>query len=235
MSNQNNMHNGDSKQQRYLARYNGVTRFNHWILVIFFGLAGFSGLAMFHPSLFPLVNFFGGPQWTRILHPYLGVGVFISFLFIFVRLVRANMPNRTDLKWVARSADMPAGNKAAMPPVDKYNAGQKGVFWATAICLVVLLLTGVLFWQAWFGNVVPIWLQRIAVLLHAMAAFGISLIVVIHIYAALWVKGTVRAMTQGTVSAGWAKQNHYLWYRRVITASADIVTMNNSDKAGGDK
>ena len=199
--------------KRYLHRHSGVTRFNHWIMVILFGLAGFSGLALFHPNLFPLTGIFGGPQWTRIVHPYFGIGVFIAFLFMLARYWRDNLPTKDDAEWIKHSGDMLKGNQTAMPPVGKYNAGQKGVFWGVCICLIVLLVTGVLFWQAWFADSVPIPLQRLAVVLHALAAFIISLLVVIHIYAALWVKGTVRAMTQGTVSAGWAKQHHYLWYK----------------------
>ena len=207
--------------KRYLHRHSGVTRFNHWIMVILFGLAGFSGLALFHPNLFPLTGIFGGPQWTRIVHPYFGIGVFIAFLFMLARYWRDNLPTKDDAEWIKHSGDMLKGNQTAMPPVGKYNAGQKGVFWGVCICLIVLLVTGVLFWQAWFAHAVPIPLQRLAVVLHALAAFVISLLVVIHIYAALWVKGTVRAMTQGTVSAGWAKQHHYLWYKKVTGGNAD--------------
>ena len=207
--------------KRYLHRHSGVTRFNHWIMVILFGLAGFSGLALFHPNLFPLSGIFGGPQWTRIVHPYFGIGVFIAFLFMLARYWRDNLPTKDDAEWIKHSGDMLKGNQTAMPPVGKYNAGQKGVFWGVCICLIVLLVTGVLFWQAWFADSVPIPLQRLAVVLHALAAFIISLLVVIHIYAALWVKGTVRAMTQGTVSAGWAKQHHYLWYKKVTGGSTD--------------
>ncbi len=207
--------------KRYLHRHSGVTRFNHWIMVILFGLAGFSGLALFHPNLFPLTGIFGGPQWTRIVHPYFGIGVFIAFLFMLARYWRDNLPTKDDAEWIKHSGDMLKGNQTAMPPVGKYNAGQKGVFWGVCICLIVLLVTGVLFWQAWCADSVPIPLQRLAVVLHALAAFIISLLVVIHIYAALWVKGTVRAMTQGTVSAGWAKQHHYLWYKKVTGGSTD--------------
>ena len=207
--------------KRYLHRHSGVTRFNHWIMVILFGLAGFSGLALFHPNLFPLTGIFGGPQWTRIVHPYFGIGVFIAFLFMLARYWRDNLPTKDDAEWIKHSGDMLKGNQTAMPPVGKYNAGQKGVFWGVCICLIVLLVTGVLFWQAWFADSVPIPLQRLAVVLHALAAFIISLLVVIHIYAALWVKGTVRAMTQGTVSAGWAKQHHYLLYKKVTGGSTD--------------
>ncbi|WP_211215729.1 formate dehydrogenase subunit gamma [Brachymonas chironomi] len=207
--------------KRYLQRYGSMMRFNHWIMVLLFGLAGFSGLALFHPSLFFLDNLFGGPQWTRILHPYLGVGVFIAFLFMFFALARANLFNRNDVEWMKKSGDMLAGRKANMPPAGRFNAGQKGVFWVMAICMLLLLVTGVLFWQQWFANSVPIPLQRVALVVHALSAFAISLVVVMHIYAALWVKGTVRAMTQGTVSAGWAKQNHYLWYKKVTGEGAD--------------
>ena len=82
--------------KRYLHRHSGVTRFNHWIMVILFGLAGFSGLALFHPNLFPLTGIFGGPQWTRIVHPYFGIGVFIAFLFMLARYWRDNLPSRDD-------------------------------------------------------------------------------------------------------------------------------------------
>ena len=205
----------------YIQRYTDNQRINHWLVVLLFGLAGFSGLALFHPNLFPLTGIFGGPQWTRIVHPYFGIGVFIAFLFMFFALARANLFNRNDVEWMKKSGDMLAGRKANMPPAARFNAGQKGVFWVMAICMLLLLLTGVLFWQQWFANSVPIPLQRVALVVHALSAFAISLVVVMHIYAALWVKGTVRAMTQGTVSAGWAKQNHYLWYKKVTGEGAD--------------
>ena len=41
------------------------------------------------------------------------------------------------------------------------------------------------------------------------------LTVIVHVYAAIWVKGTTRAMTRGTVSPGWAKMNHPLWYEEM--------------------
>ena len=61
----------------------------------------------------------------------------------------------------------------------------------------------------------PVWLRRIGVLLHAFAAVVLVLTVTVHIYAAIWVKGTIRAMTRGTVSEAWAKANHPLWYNQM--------------------
>jgi formate dehydrogenase subunit gamma len=36
--------------------------------------------------------------------------------------------------------------------------------------------------------------------------------IVVHIYAAIWVKGSIGAMTSGKVSRAWARKHHKLWY-----------------------
>ena len=194
-----------------LQRYDDNTRMNHWAVALLFIVAGLSGLAFFHPSLFFLSNLFGGGTWSRILHPYFGVLMFLSFVGIYARLRHDNVLNDTDREWLSKSGELFRGNKAAMPPMGKYNAGQKLVFWLMTFSLLVLLVTGILFWHAWFPFF-PIWARRIGVLLHAVSAVVLVLTVIVHVYAAIWVKGTTRAMTRGTVTPGWAKMNHPLWY-----------------------
>ena len=197
-----------------LQRYSAGQRSNHWAVVTCFVLAGVSGFALFHPALFWLTNLLGGPQWTRILHPYIGIAMFILFLGMFFMFVGANVWRKEDSAWLGSASRLISeGNAAKMPAVGKYNGGQKLVFWLFTLCLIVLLATGLLFWQAWFAASVPIPLQRIAVLLHAIAAFVLVLGVIVHAYAAIWVKGTLGAMVRGTVSAAWAKHHHPLWYR----------------------
>jgi formate dehydrogenase subunit gamma len=107
------------------------------------------------------------------------------------------------------------GNKAAMPPVGKYNFGQKAVFWLMATSLLVLLVTGLMFWRPWFAPYFSIPVMRIAVLLHSVSAVVLILTTIVHVYAAIWVKGTTRAMTRGTVTEAWAKLNHPLWHEEV--------------------
>ena len=197
-----------------LQRYSAGQRSNHWAVVTCFVLAAVSGFALFHPALFWLTALVGGPQWARILHPYLGIAMFVLFLGLFFAFAGANVWRKEDSQWLGSAGKLVSqGNAAQMPPIGKYNGGQKLVFWLFALCLIVLLVTGALFWQAWFAPSVPIWLQRIAVVLHALAAFGLVLTVIVHAYAAIWVKGTVQAMTRGTVSAGWARHHHPMWYR----------------------
>jgi formate dehydrogenase subunit gamma len=196
-----------------LQRYKDGDRMNHWLIAVLFVLAGLSGLAFFHPSLFFLSNLFGGGSWARILHPFIGVLMFVAFLGLFFKLWRDNVMNDADKAWCAKMGGMLRGDKSGMPPVGKYNAGQKMVFWAMAVSLAVLLVTGLMFWRPWFALYFPINAVRAASLLHAVAAVVLILSAIVHVYAAIWVKGTMRAMTRGTVTESWAKLNHPLWYQ----------------------
>lgn len=200
---------------RLLQRYTERERMNHWVIALFFVLAGLSGLAFFHPAFFFLTNLFGGGPWARILHPFLGVVMALSFLGLFVRLWRANVMTAADREWNKHRGDMLRGDKSKMPPVGKYNAGQKMVFWVMSGSLVLLLLTGLVFWRPWFAPYFSVTALRAAVLLHSVAAVLLILATIVHVYAAIWVKGTVRAMTRGTVTESWARQHHALWHREM--------------------
>jgi formate dehydrogenase subunit gamma len=201
--------------QKLLQRYKDNERMNHWFLALMFFLAGLSGLAFFHPGFYFFTHLFGGGAWARILHPFMGVLMVISFLGLFFRLWKQNTITDADRQWKQHMGDMLKGNKASLPPVGKYNYGQKMVFWAMTLSLVVLLVTGLMFWRPWFDGAFPIPVQRVAVLLHAVSAVVLVLSTVVHVYAAIWVKGTVRAMTRGTVTESWAKLNHPLWHQEV--------------------
>ncbi len=47
------------------------------------------------------------------------------------------------------------------------------------------------------------------------AAVALIVVIMVHIYAALWVKGTITAMVEGWVTRSWAKKHHPRWYREV--------------------
>lgn len=200
---------------RFLKRYEERERMNHWFIVVMFLLAGLSGLAFFHPSLFFLSHLFGGGSWSRILHPFMGVLMVIGFAGLAARLWKANVVTDADREWRKHMGDMLRGNKAAMPPVGKYNYGQKLVFWAMVGSIVVLLVTGFIFWRPWFAPFFPVDVLRGAALLHSVAAVVLIVATIMHVYAAIWVQGSTRAMTRGTVTEDWAKVNHPLWHKEV--------------------
>jgi formate dehydrogenase subunit gamma len=197
---------------RLIQRYTDRERVNHWSIVLLFLVAAFSGLALFHPSLWFLSAFVGGGNWARILHPFFGVLMFLGFGLLALKLWRDNRWTAVDREWMRHARPMLRGDRHELGRAGKYNAGQKAVFWLFALCLLVLLVTGVLFWQPYFAPAVPVTLKRLAVLLHAIAAFVLVLGVIVHVYAAIWVKGSVRAMTRGTVTEAWAREHHPLWH-----------------------
>ena len=81
------------EKETVVDRYSTGARINHWITAGSLILLALSGFALFHPSLFFLTALFGGGQWTRILHPFIGVVLVVSFLGLFLRFVRYNFPH----------------------------------------------------------------------------------------------------------------------------------------------
>ena len=203
------------KKQNLIERYDDAERIIHWIVAITFVLLALSGLALFHPSMFFLSNVLGGGTWTRILHPFIGLVMFVAFFSLAVRVWRANILDRKDKQWLKQADDVIANREERLPEVGKYNAGQKLVFWVQAACLILLLLSGIVIWRPYFAPAFSIPVIRAAAVLHAFTAFVLILTIIIHIYAGIWVKGSIRAMTRGYVTRAWARKHHPAWYREV--------------------
>ncbi|PKA45380.1 formate dehydrogenase subunit gamma (plasmid) [Rhizobium sullae] len=201
-------------------RYTGGARINHWITATSLVLLGLSGLALFHPSLFFLTALFGGGPLTRIIHPWIGVLLFFSFLGLFLRFWKANLWRREDSDWLAHGRDVLAGHEERAPEVGKYNAGQKVVFWSMSILITILIATGLIIWDQYFSAYTTIEQKRWAVLSHSIAAVVIINVWIIHVYSAFWVRGTIRAMTRGSVTGGWAWRHHRKWLRELVTRSS---------------
>lgn len=196
-----------------LARYTPEERANHWIVGIGFILLALSGLAFFHPAFWPLTQFFGGGVWARILHPIIGWLVMIGFVLMFFRFKALNRIEPADREWLDRVGEMMDGNDHGMPEQGKYNGGQKAMFWVMALCMLLLFVSGILLWRAYFDF--PVGVVRLGAVVHAAIAAIMIAMIFVHVYAALWVRGTVRAMVYGTVTRAWAKQHHRAWYRQV--------------------
>jgi len=201
-------------------RYTAAARVNHWITATTLVLLGLSGLALFHPSLFFLTGLFGGGQWTRAIHPWLGVVLFFGFLGLFLRFWRLNLWTNRDNAWMARLSAV-LGNHAEeheeLVEIGKYNAGQKVVFWSMSILIIVLISSGLVIWDQYFADYTTVGQKRIAILAHSLAAVTIICVWIVHVYAAIWVRGTIRGMTRGSVTGGWAWRHHRTWLRELVS------------------
>lgn len=198
-----------------IERYSEAERFNHWVVALTFLLLLVSGLALFHPALFWLSGLFGGGTNARAFHPFIGVVMAVSFAGLAGRLWQHNVINAADREWLKNVRRVLAGDESFSQDIGRYNGGQKRLFHLMVACVVLLLLSGVVIWQPYFTGYFPILVVRIAALTHSVAAFGLIIGFIVHIYATFWVKHTLRAMLRGTVTTGWAKKHHPGWYREV--------------------
>lgn len=213
-----------------VRRYSGSARINHWIVGISFVLLLLSGLSLFHPSLFIIgETLFGSGQTVRWIHPWIGVVLIVAFIGLFLRFFPANLPAFTDFVWLARIRSVLAGRDEYLPEIGKYNAGQKFVFWGQAFLFTVLFITGIGLWdeklpffEQLTGFHPSIEQRRIAAVIHATAAVLSILVWITHVYAAFWVRGTIPAMTQGSVTGGWGWRHHRKWLRKQITKPSQI-------------
>jgi formate dehydrogenase subunit gamma len=214
-----------SSQERqavlYIPRYTAFQRINHWITAVLFILLALSGLGMAYPPLFFLTGLFGGGEAARAIHPWLGVALVVSFFLLAVRLIDVNLINNDDIVWIKKIRQVLRNQDEGLPEFGRYNAGQKGVYWSQLILIAILFFSGLPIWQVYFGASTSIPLQRFAVLIHSLAAFVAIAIIIIHIYAAFWAKGTMRAMTRGSVTGGWAYTHHRKWLREVLAREAE--------------
>jgi formate dehydrogenase subunit gamma len=189
------------------------------LTAIAFVLAALSGLALFHPAMFGLSSLFGGGPWTRILHPFIGLFMVFAFIVLALRFWGHNRMESRDWKWLKQYQDVVNNREDRLPEVGRYNAGQKLLFWDIVLCLAGLFLSGIVIWRAYFAFYFPIEVVRIASVLHAVCALVLICSILVHIYAGIWVKGSVHAMTRGTVTPGWAWKHHRAWYREMIHAA----------------
>ena len=204
-----------TRHTKDIVRYTAGTRINHWIVAISFVLLALSGLALFHPALFWLTNLFGGGPWTRILHPFIGCVMAAAFYLLCVKFWRDNILQPRDWIWLRKIKDVAGNREENLPEVGRYNAGQKLLFFTLVVCLIGLLLSGIVIWRVYFSELFSIGVIRAAALLHAFFGFVLITAIIIHIYAGIWVKGSIRAMTRGVVTPGWAWKHHRAWFREV--------------------
>jgi formate dehydrogenase subunit gamma len=204
-----------------ILRYTFRERMTHWVSGFSYVYLLLTGLAFWSPWLFWLTVVCGGPQVSRMLHPWFGVVFVGAVVYMFVLWSRQMRITDTDKAWFKSMNKYVRNEDDQMPPVGRYNAGQKLLFWGFVVCGAILLLTGVILW---FPEYIP-WslrsLRYIAVFFHASAALLTIGLFMIHIYMSVFAeRGAIDSMVLGDVSEDFAKRYHPGWYEEVTGTPA---------------
>jgi formate dehydrogenase subunit gamma len=208
-----------TEQTREVRRYAADERYAHWLTAIAFVLVAVSGLALYHPSMYWMSGLLGGGQWTRILHPFIGIFMCVVFFYLALRVWADNRMTDADRKWLGSASDIMAKRPVNVPEPGRYNGGQKVLFKLLVLCMLLLLLSGIALWRPYFAPALPIDVVRWGGLAHAVSAFILIGLVVGHVYMSIWTRGSVRGMIRGTVSRAWARHHHGAWLRQVLGQS----------------
>ena len=198
-----------------VIRYTFRERIIHWLAALSYVYLLLSGLAFYTPYLYWMASILGGGPTARFWHPWFGL-VFAVVMFFMDSMWRRDMHTiDADRRWMHQIRDYIENHDEQLPPIDRFNAGQKQFFWGMLGSVILLLLSGLIMW---FPEYLPAglhWLRGIAILIHEIAALVTIGLMIIHVYMGLFmVKGGFKAMVLGYVSTRWASYHHRLWFER---------------------
>jgi len=198
-------------------RFNLLERWNHWITAVSFVLLALTGLLLLYGQYF-LKPMLGAPayrDWATFsvyLHVISAIPFVLGVLLMIVLWLRENGITRVDWRWLARAGGLFGGGE---PSAYRFNAGQKAIFWAVVLSMLVLLGTGLslIFPFAWLGYTGMQWVQ----LVHASIALIMIGIMLGHIYlGTVGMEGAFDAMWSGRVDRTWAREHHDRWYEQEV-------------------
>ncbi len=198
-----------------LPRHSNAARVAHWAVAIAFTALFASGLALFSPFFYWLSALFGGGALMRFIHPLAGVVLVVIFYPYALSHLRENRWLPADSQWLSNMMAYMRKDHANIGETHKYNGGQKLMYWSMLPIIAVLAVTGVMLWQPWFAPSFPAGARRLAGLVHAVCAFVMFVGIGVHVYAAIWTKGSIDSMVRGTVSRAWARFHHPAWYKEM--------------------
>jgi formate dehydrogenase subunit gamma len=207
-------------EDEMVVRYTLAERGNHWIGAVSYIYLFLTGLAFWSPYLYWLAAVVGGPSTARFWHPWVGLIFTASLFWTFVQWYRDMRIDDADRAWAKAIPDYIRNEDDKLPPVGRFNYGQKLFFWGIFYGVILMLLSGVLLW---YTEALP-WslrfLRYAAILIHASVALITIGLFLIHVYMSAFLEeGSFGSMVNGCVTRAWAWTFHRTWYYQVIGRS----------------
>jgi formate dehydrogenase subunit gamma len=207
-------------REELITRYTLGERVNHWIGALTYIYLLITGLAFWSPYLYWLSAIVGGGPAARFWHPWFGLIFAASLFWMFKDWHRDMQIDDSDRAWGKAIPYYIRNEDEKLPPVGRFNFGQKIYFWATFYSLILLLISGV---GLWYTDALP-WslryLRYAAILIHASVALITIGLFLIHVYMSVFLEeGSLGSMILGTVSRAWAWTFHRTWYYEITGRS----------------
>jgi formate dehydrogenase subunit gamma len=213
---------GADESDARILRYTLAERVNHWIAGLSYMYCLITGLAFWSPYMFWLAILVGGGPTARAWHPWFGLVFTASVLWMF-KIWRSDMlTTEADRAWRKAMPHYIRNQDENLPPIGRFNYGQKLFFWLMLYSAVLLILSGLVLW---FPESIPWklrWLRYLAVTEHVTAALATIGGFIIHVYmGTAMVRGGFTSIVRGEVSSAWARLHHRLWYEQVTKKESE--------------
>jgi formate dehydrogenase subunit gamma len=195
-----------------VLRYTFRERLMHWTAGLSYVYLLLTGLAFWSPWLFWIAVVLGGATISRMLHPWVGVVFTLAVFWMFSVWAAQMRGTERDREWWRALRHYIRNEDDQVPPADRFNAGQKLLFWGFLWCGIVLFLSGLVLW---FPDRLP-FLRLAAVIVHPIAALLTIALFMVHVYMGTAVEpGAFGSMLRGDVSRKWAARYHRSWHERI--------------------
>jgi formate dehydrogenase subunit gamma len=210
---------GDAETGRKIERFTPFERSAHWANAIAFCILAISGLVMAFGKFF-LLPIMGGTLYgwlsyvLKNLHNFAGPVFAVSLVIVIVTFMRDEWPQRGDLRWLLRiggAFDKPGHQP---PPANRFNAGEKVIFWFGVFLLGIVVVGSGLVMDMLIPNVVyERGTMQVANMIHGVAAVLMMTLFLLHIYlGTIGMRGAYKGMRTGYVDEAWAKEHHSYWF-----------------------
>jgi formate dehydrogenase subunit gamma len=206
---------------RKIERFTPFERSAHWANAIAFCVLAISGLIMAFGKFFmqPVLglSLFGWLTYAlKNIHNFVGPVFVVSLVIVFVTFVRDNWPEKGDLQWLLRGGGL-FGKSGHEPPSNRFNAGEKVVFWAGVFLLGIIVSgSGLVLDMLIPGLLYERGTMQIAHMIHLASTVLMMAMFLGHIYiGTLGMQGAYSAMRQGYVDEAWAREHHAYWYEDI--------------------
>lgn len=204
---------------RKIERFTPFERAAHWSNAIAFCILAISGLVMAFGKFFLLpvmgLTLFGWLTYVlKTAHNFAGPLFAVSLVIVFFTFLRDNWPQKGDLKWLAKGGGLISGDE---PASNRFNAGEKLVFWGGVFFLgIIVVASGLVLDKLLPGLIYERGTMQIAHMIHAVATVLMMCLFLGHIYlGTIGMQGAYKAMRTGYVDEAWARDHHAYWYEDI--------------------
>ncbi len=211
---------------RTVTRFGSLDRFAHWLTASSFILLALTGLniSFGRALVLPVLGadtFTWLTQMGKYVHHYVSFAFAVGILLMIALWVKDNIPSVRDIQWFAQGGGLIGRGH---PPADRFNGGQKVIFWSVVGFGSAISVTGYMLMFP-FQQGTTIFDMQWANIWHGLLSLILVAVIMAHIYiGSLGMEGAFDAMGSGEVDERWAREHHSIWAEKVAGKATDKPT-----------